>query len=136
MRDHQHFSRYFSTLLFTAKLNFTGEEDGKKKPNFNGHFQRIFPEDPSWKLGIIERLSEICLQTIQTNFQDMPYHMAALPKEMQQRFVNDLPPVSETNLYLSADYFHNEDYWQRSCKLRWGLKSFPHIHGSWKLTYI
>ncbi|GAU89806.1 hypothetical protein RvY_02314-2 [Ramazzottius varieornatus] len=111
-------------------------EDGNKKPSFNGHFQRIFPEDPTWKLGIIDRLSEICLQTIQAYFQDMPYHMAALPKEIQQRFVNDLPPVSETNLYLSADYFHNEDYWQRSCKLRWGPKTFPHSHCSWKLTYI
>ena len=66
----------------------------------------------------------------------MPYLIAALPVELQQRFLPDIPIVSETNIYLAADYFHNENYWERSCKVRWGKSVFPHSHGSWKLTYI
>lgn len=66
----------------------------------------------------------------------MPYQIAALPVELQQRFLPDLPVVSESNVYLTADYFHNEAYWERSCKVRWGRHTFPHSHGSWKLTYI
>ncbi|XP_055341198.1 dynein regulatory complex subunit 5-like [Paramacrobiotus metropolitanus] len=99
-------------------------------------FRRIFPEDPAWKLTPIERLSETCLKIIQNNFHDMPYQMAALPTELQQRFIADLPVASEINLYLAADYFHNENYWERSCRARWGSAAHCHTHGSWKLTYI
>jgi hypothetical protein len=66
----------------------------------------------------------------------MPYQIAALPIELQQRFLPDLPAISQANIYLAADYFHNENYWEDSCRCRWGKESSVHSHGSWKLTYI
>ena len=60
---HLHPLRELKHSCDTPAVSDEGEL-AKGQQKMGGHFQRIFPEDPTWKLGIIERLSEICLQTI------------------------------------------------------------------------
>ncbi|XP_035534303.1 dynein regulatory complex subunit 5 [Morone saxatilis] len=95
--------------------------------------RRIIAEDPNWSLVIVPCLSNLCLQSIVTNFEEKPIFRALTPTQkafVQERLSTSVP------LRVTANLIGDGVYWKRCCEQRWDLCDVS-LHGnSWKQMFF
>ncbi|XP_038583234.1 dynein regulatory complex subunit 5 [Micropterus salmoides] len=115
-----------SRFPYTPAATLNPDEDYRK-------IRRIIAEDPGWSLAIVPCLSNLCLQSIVRNFEEMPIFEALTPIQkdfVQERLSTSLP------LHVTANLIGDGVYWKRRCEQRWDLCDVSHYGHSWKRLFF
>ncbi|KAL7387786.1 hypothetical protein ABVT39_000984 [Epinephelus coioides] len=95
--------------------------------------RRVIAEDPDWYLNIVPCLSDLCLQSIVTNFEEKPMFEVLTPTHRDfvlERLSTSLP------LHVTANLISDGVYWKRCCEERWDLCDVFHYGHSWKRMFF
>eukprot|EP00842_Homolaphlyctis_polyrhiza_P004976 jgi/Hompol1/547/HPOL_005001-RA len=95
--------------------------------------RRIIAEDPEWNLAPVERLSNLCVRVIVTNFEKKPI-LKGIPEKYRDRIIAAVSidiPIS-----IAAPLIPDESYWQRRAKTQFKLANVQEHGGSWKRLYF
>ncbi|KAK1889545.1 Dynein regulatory complex subunit 5 [Dissostichus eleginoides] len=82
--------------------------------------RRIIAEDAHWFLNTVPSLSNLCLQSIVSNFEDF----------VQERLSTSMP------LHVTANLIHDGVYWKRCCEKWGGIRDLTHYGNSWKRMFF
>ncbi|TKS76246.1 T-complex-associated testis-expressed protein 1 [Collichthys lucidus] len=95
--------------------------------------RRIIAEDLDWYLNIVPCLSDLCLQSIVSNFEENPMFEVLTPT--QKDFVHERLSTS-LNLQVTANMVSDGVYWKRCCEQRWDICDVSHYGNSWKRMFF
>ncbi|KAM9339229.1 dynein regulatory complex subunit 5 [Symphorus nematophorus] len=105
----------------------------KVNPDEDRKLRRIIAEDPVWSLAIVPCLSNLCLQSIVSNFGEKPIFEGLTP--VQKDFVQENLSTS-LNLHVTANLIPDGIYWKRCCVQRWDLCDVSHYGHSWRRMFF
>ncbi|XP_042359364.1 dynein regulatory complex subunit 5 [Plectropomus leopardus] len=95
--------------------------------------RRIIAEDPDWHLNLVPSLSNLCLQSIVSNFEEKPIFEVLTP--IQKDFVLERLSTS-LPLHVTANLISDSVYWKRCCEQRWDICDVSHYGHSWKRMFF
>ncbi|XP_058469135.1 dynein regulatory complex subunit 5-like isoform X2 [Solea solea] len=104
-----------------------------KAPDGTRKTRTIIAEDPHWTLALVPRLSNLCLQSIASNFEENPIFEPLTPSQrhfIQERLSPSLP------LHVTANLISDGVYWKRCCERRWDLCDVSLYGHSWKRMFF
>ncbi|KAG7498098.1 dynein regulatory complex subunit 5 [Solea senegalensis] len=119
--------------IATMPKSYYPPESNLKAPDGMRKTRTIIAEDPHWTLALVPRLSNLCLQSIASNFEENPIFEQLTPSQrrfIQERLSPSLP------LHITANLISDGIYWKRCCELRWDLCDVSLYGHSWKRMFF
>ncbi|KAJ3333504.1 T-complex-associated testis-expressed protein 1 [Blyttiomyces sp. JEL0837] len=95
--------------------------------------RRCIAEDPEWNLALVEKLSELCVRVIVSNFEKSP-QLSGIPVKYRDKVLGSLSV--DLPLQITANLIPDESYWQRCATSKFKNCDVKKHGGSWKRLFF
>jgi len=97
------------------------------------NLRRIIAEDSKWNLAPVKTLSEICVDSIVSNFNNRPI-LKSLSKKYKNIVLDKIS--TDTPLEITAHLIEEESYWKRCAMEKFKNCDVSKHRNNWKLLYF